>query len=380
MEILFKITSYSMVIFLNYFLIKKISIKHNFNIRLSYFITSFHFIFTLIFIINELTIGSDSGHYFHTFNEKVTGGVIFYPGQPTIFYYTIFFLEKIKLDFYSISLLFNLTGSLSLIFLANISLDFIKMKKSITGLLLISIIFLPSFNFWISGLSKDNLIIFLLSCYVFLLHKNRMNLLNFIVITLVIFLIRPYVAAFIFVSISLVTMVEIFFYKRKNIKNIIIAISSIVAGYTIYKLFFGIFSETSISIAISNLQNSYADTNLGISKDTNFLLRIINYMITPTLFHNTSGLLINIIKIENLYLTIILSYFLFQCLSNYKKINLNIGFNSLIIIFSGFVFLVVLATVTSNIGIVLRQKWMVIPFLLYTMHFFFSQIQKKKLN
>jgi len=120
---------------------------------------------------------------------------------------------------------------------------------------------------------------------------------------------------------------------------------------------------------IGNLQSHYVETTLGISKDTGLIYRFFQYMFYPFPWTSHGGnFMILIMSIENTYLI----YLFFIILLNntvfkYFNIYYFFGFLSFLILF------VLLATVTSNLGIAFRQKWLIIPYLFIL----FSSSKKK---
>ena len=125
---------------------------------------------------------------------------------------------------------------------------------------------------------------------------------------------------------------------------------------------FDVLSLESIIEFIDSRQNKLfegGDLNLSI-KDSNILFLLFSYLFRPSIFE-VNNLFYMIVAIDNLMIFLFVIYRLFFCIKFKFKISSDIVLISLIY----FTITLVLFTLTStNLGIALRQKWMILPFLI----------------
>ena len=276
------------------------------------------------------------------------------------------FKNNLYINFESLNVITFFISFLSCILL----LSLVKELENSQKLGIYLILLYPSLNFFTSGLNKDMLIFFGLSLFLFSLLKKK----NFLLICSIflIFLVRPYVCLSILLGI--ITCSSILFIKRTLIDRkvklrdlLFYFISTIIALIILYFILdnllgsFGkYFLKGNYQQIIDNLQSHYSNTSLGIPVDTSLYLRLLDYIFFPALWHFTEYNLFYLILIaENtLLIIIIINCFYSFKFSEFKNFQTNIALSSFLILF------LILAVVTSNHGIALRQKWMILPFLI----------------
>ncbi len=276
-----------------------------------------------------------------------------------------FFKNNFYINFESLNVITFFISFLSCLLLLSLIKDVENSKK--LGIYLI--LLYPSLNFFTSGLNKDMLIFFGLSLFLYSLFKKKNFLLIFSI--LLIFLVRPYVCLSIFLAI--ITCSSIFFIKRALIDRkvkfshfvfylVSTTIALILLHYILDNLLgsFGkYFLKGNFQQIIDNLQSHYTNTPLGIPVNTSIFLRLFDYIFFPALWHLPDyNLFFLILIVENTLLIIII----INCFYGFKFQN----FQTYIALFSFLILFLILAVVTSNHGIALRQKWMILPFLIIT--------------
>ena len=206
------------------------------------------------------------------------------------------------------------------------------------------------------------LIFFSLSLFLYGLINKKNNLV--LLSILLAFLIRPYVCFVILVSYIicnvLFTIKAVIKDYKTNLKflfiKIFFLIISILIVYFILDNLLGSFGKYflkgNISGIVDNLQSHYSDTPLGIPVDTNIFIRLINYAFFPTIFNLVDfNIFFIILVFENTFLILVFIYFIlgfrFSDINNQQK---------LIAIMSFIMLYFLLALVTSNSGIAIRQN------------------------
>ena len=279
-------------------------------------------IFTIFYLSNDIlsllkiSPGSDAISFYFNAEDKIKNEEIpFIPGN-NFFYYLIYVLKKLSFDFVSINFLFGFFSSISsLIFYHCISKYF---TNKYDNYIILFFIFLPSYNFWSSGISKDTLTIFLLSVFILSFIKN--NLKFFLISLLFLSLIRLHLAYLVILSFLFTLTISLFlfkFFKKEFIffgnkinftKIIILLTSSIFLSLFIFYFFYPKYLFNIIK-AIDHFQNMYPGENF--IESTNFLIRVLEYLFRPFLWEQ-GNLFINFIKIENLFLLILLLFIFYN--------------------------------------------------------------------
>ena len=168
----------------------------------------------------------------------------------------------------------------------------------------------------------------------------------------------------------------IFFGNKINFAQIIILlISSIFLGLFIFYFFYPKYLFK-IKETIDHFQNMYPGENF--IESTNFFVRVLEYLFRPFLWEE-GNLFLNFIKIENLFLLILLLFIFYdfgKIFLGLKKVFIN-RFDLKIFILISFIFIAIFQILlTSNYGIALRQKWSFVPgivFFLYYLKFFLKK-------
>jgi hypothetical protein len=229
------------------------------------------------------------------------------------------------------------------------------------------LLFIPSIHFWTGIPGKDSLILFFLSCF-FHLYIDR-KILYSIVTLLIVFLIRPHIGAIFLFSVVIIEGISLKeFYKKLNL----VFVSSI----TFYLLltakrtkgFFlsaenidsnNVFTQLSNQLWI--IANKY--TVAGSTYEAgNLLSNVFSYVLFPIEFlFKSNTQFLNILIIIEIF-SLIFIFFLF--VKNSKTVRIDkklIYFLSICLM----IYLFSVPQLLFNYGINVRQKWMILPFLIY---------------
>tara|TARA_B110000027_G_C16109841_1_gene297197 strand:- start:464 stop:1354 length:891 start_codon:yes stop_codon:yes gene_type:complete len=251
------------------------------------------------------------------------------------------------------------------------------------------ILMLPGLSFWSSGISKDTLSIFAFALMYYSL-SDKINIYLLILSFVLLFFARPFLIFFFFAGTCLYLFLDtIFSYKKKfkeKLINILIIVALIIpllitinfgflymsiaeVSFENLNLYTDIFKiyETIINF-IGRSQSYYAETSLGIPKDTFILYRYFYFLFAPiSLQYN--GIFKLIFTLENLVLLSLFIYMIVNIKFNQNRISVPIKAFYLSI----FLLFLTLPIIFSNYGIALRYKWLVVPFILLA----FLDLRKK---
>ncbi len=367
----------------------KLKIEKNVS-NLIYFLS---LIFVVFYLLNDIlsllkiSPGSDSISYYFNAEQKILYEKIpLIPGHNFLLYLT-YSLKLLSFDFISINFLFGILTSVSkLIFYYCISKFF---TNTLDKYLILLFIFLPSYNFWSSGISKDTLTIFLFSLFLFSFVKNNFKF--FLIALLFLSFIRLHLfyivtLTFLLTTICLFTYSQILkqkiflFDKELSDKNFILLFLSgfilfLIIGYFFYNEH--IFNLLNV---IKHFQNMYPENNF--IESTKFFERIFEYNFRPFIL-DTSNYLLNILKIENVLLLVLFLILILKSLYlifTLKKINLYKIDLKIFILLSFISIAIFQILLTSNYGIAIRQKWSYLPGIIFLLYYFKFFLSKNSLN
>ncbi len=272
--------------------------------------------------------------------------------------------EYLDDNLFFISTLFNLIGSLGIIILYATLKEIESNKKNF--LLLLSFILFPSILFWTSTIGKEAIAFTAISIILWSLKNININRNKFIFIfsLFLLFISKPYI--FIIVICSIIILLIL----NRNISvfyKIPILFIIIPPLYYIFSLIVQYITGYDIFTFIYNLENWYysvknvfASTNSFV--DDHFFIKLFYIFTLPSIF-SSYNLSFFISSLENLYLLFLVVYVLILIpKSKFKPTNPFITNFCLLFIFFMILFY---AFTIFNIGVFVRQKIYVLPFIFY---------------
>ena len=353
--------NYIFIILLLIFLTRKISYKY-FNLSRNEFLLTFgyHISLTLIFLFLLKNQAADYKSYLELKDFKSTNFLHSFGSSQFVYNFIRLFKNLLFFNDFNIVFLFSSISYFGiLIFIKN--LIQIGVDKKIASL----IFFIPGIHFWTSLPGKDCFILFFLSFF-FYMYINKKLIFSLFFIILVLF-IRPQIGVIFLLSIFMTEFLLIKGHKKFIVLLFLplvfyfILNSSITSGYLLSKTVFsdniiyqmlGKMNELTLKFTNSD---SYYEVN-------NLFFNIFNYLVFPIDFilkQNTFVINLTIL------LEILTLIFISILLIKHKK---NIKFDKKLIYFLSIValiYLMIFPQALFNFGINTRQKWMIIPFLIY---------------
>lgn len=344
------------------------------NYKYSLFLYFWHLLFCFIYFIFILKNGGDAVNYF---KWALTGERDFGLGTGFIVGFNKFFIDYLKFSFIDLFLLYNFFGYIGFLLFAS-TLNKAVLNKSIKFKLLAKLlIILPSLSFWTCAIGKDSLA-FLAICMALWAAVSNSSKKTIIIFSISILLsVRPHIAfvmliAFIF---SMAFEKKIAFYARILI-GVSVSIFSIILIPVILN-YVGLQDANDIN-DISDYVDKRQSYNLdgGSSLDISSMslpMQMFTYLFRPLPFeaHSLFALLASI---DNIVLLILLILGLFSYLNRRRP---SVASNRIFIWAYFLLSLTVLSMTTANLGIAMRQKWMIMPFLIFLM---LSMIGKVKIT
>ena len=282
-----------------------------------------------------------------------------------------------QLTFISVTVLFGLISYTGLLILYWLIRKSIEDYNKFDIYLIRIFFFFPSLHFWQMSMSKDSLIFFCICLFILFQSNIKKYFYLGLFSLIIVFLIRPYLIPFFLFFTLLIFLFE----KQINIKfKILIFILLQIPLFIILQYSFAYVGINLYNFDINNPFSFYykirtiieesrlvaLNQSAGINKNNlSFIYQIFIYLFGPiNIFIDNT--FYKIASFEN----IILFFYIIIMIIN-KKIN-NIDLFKTILFLTFVCLLILLALRTANYGISMRQKWMILPFLII----FLSNIKK----
>ena len=358
-----------------FLILKWNSVFLGFNKKSYIIFAIYHFLLTLTYIFIFSNADADYKTYLELKHAKPFDIYVFL--TTTEFVYSIIyclknFLYLIDLNilfFFSIISFFGIS-----IIVKNLMIIGVEKKNALYFFLI------PGIHFWTSVPGKDSLILFFLAFF-FYFYLNRKLLISCFFIILVL-LIRPHIGV-----IFLLSLVVSEFFFIKGYKRLIVILVSLLFFYFIFTAGFSSgyfknpdFVSENFFLQMINQLNSQLhkfETSSTYYESTNIYLNIFNYVIFPIKFiFKNNSLTINLSIMLEVYSFMLIIFLIIK-----QKSEIKLKKNVIIfLIMCTFFYLMLLPQVFFNYGLNVRQKWMIVPFLIYLSFFIknlFLKINKK---
>lgn len=299
--------------------------------------------------------------------------------------YAIYLLNVIPakfIGFFGMTMIYTLLGYIGIIYFYMVFKNQIKFNTTIGKTELFPLIFfLPNLHFWSAGLGKDTILFFCIGMFIYSMQKPSENIIKIILALSLSYLIRPHITVFLIASFGIGYVLD------GNLK----AYQKIFLGGVFFILFILLFDNIMTYLKLedldtesieqfsetraSNLSREHTGSAIDISGYP-FPFKIFTFLYRP-LFFDARSILALVASFENLLL-LVLSW-------RFIKLNpikiFNVG-NYMVK--SMFIFLIIgsvsFSIILGNLGIILRQKNMFVPALLFIClwGFSYNADQKKK--
>ncbi len=341
-----------------------------------YSLIAFHYIFIIFAYLYSLIFVNDTDTFFqygYFFGKDVDHGFASNNYIVNLFYYLIYFLH---LHYFTTFLFIGFFSSIGLLLLYT-SFDQILKNFEFNKNLLFLFFFFPSWHFFTSFPGKDSIMLFAIGLFCFYLVKKKYFYL--ILPMVLIYLVRPHIM---FLILTIIIIMWANHQLLKYYKNKIFYIFGIITGLILFLISLKIFNENYFDHIVNffekgKMYRSYSNQHDGwYQTGDNILINSIQYLFYP--LYDLSSLKGIIVSLENI---LILSILIKVCI-NFRK---NLFFELLRkkeMVFAILYFVIgviVLSNFTANVGISVRQKWMMMPFLFLFMIPFLGQFKSRRL-
>jgi hypothetical protein len=331
------------------------------SVRYLWILFGVHFLMTLAYIVTAAMSASDSVAYYNTAKQTAEWFKLFETGTNFISFVAYIPIGIMGLSYYSTMIIFSFFGFLAVLLFYLTTRENLQLKKSLFGLSFVELVFLlPNLHYWTSSLGKGSTILFGLGLFIFGLSRFNRRLIFLILGSFFIYMVRPHIFFAMVTSIMLgvlITSSGIKWYLRWLIFLLagimFLSLGDVVVEFAEVESM-NIIGSDVLAHRVSELGK--ADTGVDL-QNYNFFMKMFTFWFRPLFFDGLSlvGLFASF---ENAIYLYMFYMFFREGLLNFRYFN---GWFRICLIF----FLlgsVILAQVSGNLGIAMRQKAQMMPF------------------
>lgn len=346
----------------------------------------YHLLFGLIYYLYIVYgPGGDSLGYYEvsrrlTFSQALEFFMLKGPGTYGMYLLNAF-PAKI-LSFFTLTLLYTLLGYLAFLIYFVLFNDSIQYNSKVGKYSLFPmILFLPNLHFWSAGLGKDTILFLCIACFLYGIRKLKKRLLLIIFSLALSYVIRPHITIFLVAAFGLgfaldgnLKVYQKIFISLIFIGGFALLFDNVMAFLKIEDLSAETLNEFS-EAKVSNLSRTSTGSSVDISGYP-IPLKILTFLYRP-FFFDINGVLAIVASFENLLLlSLSVKFIKSNPIKLFKSGNFFIKGAFLFLTMGVFSFSLIL----GNLGIMLRQKNMFIPILLFLCLFGISEKYKQSIS
>lgn len=364
--------------FINQLIFNKLELRHSFfNKNLMNVLSLYHLAFGGIYYVYALFSSSDSVRYYNI-SQNINKGWFDYLGTETTFidFISYPFINYLGFSYEMMMLLFTWVGFMGfvyayLFFKENIPLN-VKVFKKVD--LLTLILFLPNMHFWTSSLGKGALIFLGLMLFGYAISKPKARIITLLVGSLLVFYIRPQILLILAIGclLGFLTGVGKFTWKHKGFVIGICILSLVILQNSILSVVSLENSNDLISdflMFTSNRADALSQSGSGLNMaEYSFPEKIFSFWFRP-LFFDAPGVLGVIVSIENfIYILLFLKIVKLDFFKFIKLAPVNVKMSLALFLITSFA----MTFVMSNLGIIIRQKSMIMYFIFFVIYYYLA--------
>ncbi|MEZ4779874.1 MAG: hypothetical protein R2786_10885 [Flavobacteriaceae bacterium] len=346
----------------------------------------YHLIFCIVFYVFVLKNYGDALNYWNTVKETNAYTFIEYIqlGYGTYFMYALnYFPSRIlELSFLTGSMVYALLGYVGFVYFYYLFKKRISFNTKLFNIYLFpALFFLPNLHFWTCNIGKDTLLFLCIALFSYGMQKPLKHLFLIIFSISLAYLVRPHIVFYLIFSFSVAMLIAGNLKVYQKILFIVIVslifiplIDKTIAYLNIESIDYQTLSNYS-NDKVTKLSRDYTGSRVDMS-NYSFPFKIFTFLYRP-LFFDFNGVLSIVASLENLLLLLLTIKFIF---TNPLKIFLKGDYILKAFTIFTLVGVVSFSLILGNLGIMLRQKNMFIPALLFIFLWGFSYQAEIKNN
>lgn len=376
-----------LILYFGHFVVGRLVSSHSIQgqrtllIRLFYY----HILFAIIFGYYVTTFGGDAVGYWKAPGRFLPHGATWLdlhkPGTSFIYFLAYPFSQVLGMSFWSGTLLFSLFGFVGILYMYLTLRTVLNVNPRIFGFHLFPmILFLPNVHFWTGGVGKDSVIFFALALFIFSLTKPQKYFVGIVISFYLAYFIRPHMALLMSVglgfSLLLSTKGTSFFWR------ILFLGMSIYVFFLISPAVFDFIGleeeglenfQDITNIRSKNLSRSNVGSAIDI-RSYSVPLKLFTFLFRP-LFVDAGNLFGFIVSVENLFY-LVLALMILRFSSAIEILRMPLHLKASLFVFGSTTFF--MSNSLSNLGIIIRQKNMVMMMFLIIAAYLIGKQQERR--
>ncbi|MEJ7645286.1 MAG: hypothetical protein WKF87_11870 [Chryseolinea sp.] len=368
-------------------IINRVVKKHGLGAQKSLLIKLYyyHLLFCLIYVAYIFLFGGDAIGYWRPPVRFIREGASLFllhePGSSFIHFIVYPFSQILKLSLWGGTILFSLFGFGGFLCIYLTIRRNLKVNPTLFGYKLFPLVlFLPNMHFWSSGVGKDTIIFFALALFIYALTNVRQNIVGLVLSFYLAFFIRPHIALVMLIGAGMAVLLSsrgISTFMRLGLIAASIVIFVLISG-SVFN-FIGVEEDSVESYEdIANLRSkNLSRQSVGSSIELSTYsvpFRIFTFLYRP-LFIDSGNALGLVVSFENLlYLMLTFAILKFKTLNELWVMPMVLKACFFIALATSYF----LSSSLSNLGIIIRQKNMVMFMLLLVTLYVISQFQYRQ--
>jgi len=337
----------------------------------------YHFFFFIVYFIYALNNPSDSLAYFDRPSNLFLEWLDFFGTSTTFIDFLSYpFINFLGFNYEMMMVLYAWFGYLGFVYAYLFFRENIPINVKVFKIdLLILLLFLPNMHFWTASLGKGAPIFLGLMMFAYAIKKPSSRWLVLLLGSLLIYYIRPHV--FLFVAVGTVLGYMTGKEKVSFGRKLLIYICMIGGVFLVQDQILGVAGLDDSENLVSDFEN-FSDTRAaGLSESGSGVnmssypipLKLFTFWFRP-LFFDAPGALGLIVSLENLiYLVLFFKILNRDFIKFLKKSPVTVKMSLTLFFLSS----LAMTFVMSNLGIIMRQKSMVMYFLFFTIYYYLAQ-------
>lgn len=355
-----------------------LTIRHYFfcGIGRTLLLYCWHALFSIVYAIYVVNNGGDAmGYYRHSLAPDIELAL----GTRAVEVFTSFLTQGLGLSLLGCFFVFNIFGFIGFLAFDASLRSIVADKSKNIRLLATLIVFLPSVSFWSAGLGKDAISFMAVGLALWAsLDLSKRTILMFFSVLLML-VVRPHMAGLMIMGLaaSFVLQKGMPLLQRLILGFISLGVVAILVPFALN------YAGVGENVDADKL-GAYIDERQGYNQEggggvdissMSLPMQLFTYMFRPLPFeaHSIASLMASLDNMILLYLFVVGSYFLIK-----TKLTPDLKLHNRVFMWY---YLcgswIVLSLTTANLGIAVRQKWMIAPMLIFL---FLSVIRDKKEN
>lgn len=362
LEIIWHLISSSIIFTIGLLALLKFKNKAGVSTHLTIFIYLWHTLFSMIYMIYTFYGVADASGYYEV--AKSGDNIRFALGSPFIELFTYILVSVLNLSYLGIFLIFNIFGSIGLFIFCSILLEITTHCTKRIRHAAVLIILLPSMSFWSSALGKEPIAFLSVTLTLWAALNLQKRKIFMAIAIILMLLVRPHIAGIMIIAMGLslfISSKQINLAQQAIIGALLIPITITLVPFAAN--YAGIERLSNINEVIEYIETRQG-SNLegGSSLDIKSMsppVQVFTYLFRPLPYeaHNIFSLFSSL---DNIILLLLFLYTI-RFIHNKSNNHANHAFLWLYVIIST----LVLSMTTANLGISMRQKWMLMPILIY---------------